>query len=243
MIDKSFIQKIEDMVTKPEDRVFEAYDGKEYWVDSEKPVIPVREPVKPVATVCSLSALVSAFDSPELKSQERDLQVVVESHKRVVVETAPNYDLSPSRDVHLVAEWPVEGFPFGRRMDVEEFIIWVQCGLVGSEEKDELLAFTSKICDETSVTRDDDGVSQHVVTQSGRKANAKAKAIWHLVPRRTFAEVKQPGGVFLLRIEKGPLLYLHNADGGIWQVEAMNEVASWLRSALDKAGVDVKVIG
>jgi hypothetical protein len=240
MIDKSFIQKIEEMATKPEDRVFEAKNGEEYWVGSGNPVIPVREPVKPVATVFSLSALVSAFDSPELKSQERELQVVVESHKRVVVETAPDYEmLSPSRDVHLVAEWNVEGFPFGKYIGVEEFIVGVQCGFMDdSDEKAELLSFTSRICDETSVTRDDDGVSQHVVTQSGRKANAKAKAIWNLIPRRTFAEVDQPGGVFLLRIERGPNLCLHNADGGLWAVHAMSNIAEYLR-----ANLDVKVIG
>jgi len=56
-----------------------------------------------------------------------------------------------------------------------------------------------------------------------------------LLPYRTFNEIAQPPGRFVLRMKSGvasgqrPAVALFEADGGAWQLEAIRRIRDWLR--------------
>lgn len=52
-----------------------------------------------------------------------------------------------------------------------------------------------------------------------------------LAPYRTFIEVEQPEGEFLLRLQKGPSAALFEADGGAWKIQARKNIKEYF---LDK---------
>jgi hypothetical protein len=56
-----------------------------------------------------------------------------------------------------------------------------------------------------------------------------------LQPYRTFREVGQPQSEFLVRLQSGeklPTVAVFEADGGSWQVEAIQKIVRFLRDGL-----------
>ncbi|NQK92942.1 hypothetical protein HO498_01330 [Streptococcus suis] len=53
-----------------------------------------------------------------------------------------------------------------------------------------------------------------------------------LRPYRTFAEVEQPASQFIYRIDKAGYMALFEADGGKWKLDAINNIATYLKSKL-----------
>ena len=54
-----------------------------------------------------------------------------------------------------------------------------------------------------------------------------------LRPYRTFTEVAQPSSQFVLRINKDAELALFEADGGKWKLEAIKNIADYLKTGLE----------
>ena len=50
-------------------------------------------------------------------------------------------------------------FNFGRFMDLESFIINIQSNFIQNENTDSLLSFIGSVKDDTSVTQEDDGIT------------------------------------------------------------------------------------
>ena len=76
------------------------------------------------------------------------------------------------------------------------------------------------------------------------KDASKVSPYWTLLPYRTFREVDQPASLFLLRLSKSggdkPRFALYEADGGSWQIEAVERIKSYLEDALPQG---VAIIG
>ncbi len=53
-----------------------------------------------------------------------------------------------------------------------------------------------------------------------------------LRPYRTFAEVEQPASQFVFRINQNAQMALFEADGGKWRLEAINNIANYLKESL-----------
>ncbi|PFR65873.1 hypothetical protein COK29_26730, partial [Bacillus cereus] len=53
-----------------------------------------------------------------------------------------------------------------------------------------------------------------------------------LQPYRTFVEVEQPKSNFIFRMKDGPRCSIHEADGGAWKLQAMNNIEDYLTTAL-----------
>ena len=129
-------------------------------------------------------------------------------------------------------------FPFGEWMSQEALIIALQAQFLVTPERDKVLRVASKLASEDRLEIEDSGVHQTATAKSGvalvEKVEISPRIL--LVPYRTFREVKQPGSEFIFRIKKGgsglPLLALFEADGGQWQLEAMNNIANYLTGLL-----------
>ncbi len=136
------------------------------------------------------------------------------------------------------------GFPFGKMLEHEQFVIALQTMFARDPVRDELLALVSKISESQVRESNDDGVGQQVVVQRGVTTVGAVKLPnpVTLKPWRTFREVDQPASLFVLRAKAGgemPSLGLFEADGGSWKLEAINSIAEWLRKNAALKGIPV----
>jgi len=136
-------------------------------------------------------------------------------------------------DIETVPLLPQDGFKFGRRMDIEEFIIAASDGFVDDDNIRALIAGVSKISSVDEADFSDDGVSQNVTYKQGvRKQKGALEPFVFLRPYRTFAELEQPQSRFLLRIsqdaQKQPFISLHEASGYGWRNEILQKTYEYV---------------
>jgi hypothetical protein len=123
------------------------------------------------------------------------------------------------------------GFDFGKWMSIETAVI-------------ELAVFRN-IKEETVNQYSDDGVTQTVQTKHGvtRVVNTDLPSRVRLRPWRTFPEIEQPEGEFILRLRKndreGLQCALFDANPGAWQVQAILKIAEYLKAALAEQEIPV----
>ena len=125
-------------------------------------------------------------------------------------------------------------------MDPEPFIIGLQCHFVEDPALRGLVQFVSSLTAENVAIAEDDGISQTATVRQGiaLKATKKVDPKVRLRPYRTFREVDQPPSQFLLRLRNRenapPSCALFEADGGFWKIEAVENIAEYLKDALPK---------
>lgn len=125
---------------------------------------------------------------------------------------------------------------FGEWMDVENFMIWLLTGFeVAAGDHDKVCKAAGNVTSEAVRTDTDDGTSQQVSVRRGAKVVLETVArTVTLHPYRTFPEVDQPPGLYVLRFrdakaDSPPLVSLHEVCNGQWQRAAMASVAEYLR--------------
>lgn len=136
---------------------------------------------------------------------------------------------------------------FGSWTNPDEFVPYLQSCFCPSPEGGEdalssLIAVSSNIVDTTELTLKDDGISQEATLRQGaaRKGRSDVPNPVVLYPFSTFAEVDQPPRKFVFRLKSDPLqCILIEADGGAWQLTALQGIATWLRERLPE---QVKVL-
>ena len=138
-----------------------------------------------------------------------------------------------SRDVLYEATADVPDFRGGYR-ERETALIELRSLFLPGEGVEYLLDLLSRISDESQVTSVDNGVTQTVEASHGisLKSTVAVRPRVELQPFRTFLEVDQPTSEFLLRIDGSDRVGLFEADGGVWKLEAKNNIAAYLRKAL-----------
>lgn len=79
----------------------------------------------------------------------------------------------------------------------------------------------------------DTGIATTVVTNKGvsLQQNSTIRPIVKLRPYRTFQEVEQPEGLFLIRIDERGITFTE-ADGGMWKLDARRTIKAYLEAAL-----------
>jgi len=185
--------------------------------------VPQREPV----TVKSLSSLVFNLKQKEIhpESVVLPLRVIVSEQKVIVLSSL---DVNKDRETLYVAEAQVPVITFNRFISVEEMIIQLQTCFEDSLNKSQLISLISKLSNETSISLDDDGVTQKMTVTQGIKTTVQLPPLVKLIPIRTFYEVKQPEQLFLLRIDKNGLVALFDAAGGRWKHDCQLVVTDYL---------------
>lgn len=148
-----------------------------------------------------------------------------------------------TRSTYLHASHESPTFSFGRRMDPETFIITLQAMFVPDENTAAILKVVGNITEEAVKTFSDDGVTQSVTAKVGisRVEQVSVPNPVTLRPYRTFREVEQPASTFVFRMrgEKGetPSCALFEADGKMWELEAIQAIKFWLADKLKGAKV------
>jgi len=144
------------------------------------------------------------------------------------------------RPCYLHATTPGCHFRFGTFMEVEPFIIGVQSQFIQDENTALIYKSAGNIKDSIVKTVQDDGVAQQITVATGaaRVAEVQLPSPIELRPYRTFPEVTQPSSKFIFRMRSGqgggpPTCALFEADGGIWEMEAIQTIKEWFEHELD----------
>lgn len=152
------------------------------------------------------------------------------------------------RQEFVKAQHQEKPFEFGKFMDIEQFVIELQAKFVQDEMTATILQVVGNITDGVVNTFADDGVTQQVTSKSGigRVIMADIPNPVTLQPYRTFSEIEQPPGRFILRMmgtsgEGRPRAALFEADGGAWRLEAIHRIKAWLQERVPAAMKDAVI--
>lgn len=224
MINKEFIEKIEDM-TGP--KVIETVQG----TFSDKDLYRIENKLADTIVLSSLSGLAEMIKQ-EINEYNLPLFVRATSVERVHVFGAIRDDMQREMPYTAIAKFI--GFDYDRYMSIENMIIGLKSRFAPTEDRDYLVKLLGNITDQQSVQTKDDGITQSATIKSGIQlvGEQRIKPIVSLKPYRTFLEVEQPESDFLIRLKDGSAA-LFEADGGVWEREAVKNIADKLRELLE----------
>ena len=182
----------------------------------------------------SLDSIVKMIKTelPDYTDGTEPIFIRIKDHLNVEVFTRP--------DGREVRTWPYSAtcidasFRDGWR-DQQSAIIEIRSRFIPTEGSEYLLDLISRINNEQGVHTADNGVSQTVITRQG-VALSSQEAIRpriSLQPFRTFREVPQPESEFILRLSDDGKVGLFEADGGIWKMEAKDNIKNYLETYLE----------
>ena len=183
----------------------------------------------------SLSGLVKYIDGAicdDAKDDDEKIFIHIVSPTKVAVISELDAK-HRERELFAVALYGNKGFNSGIWYDTESFMIRLRTQFVRTKELDTIISIVSNVVDEQSIKYSDDGLSQTVQIKSGiaKKREADLPNPVTLKPFRTFPEIDQPLGLFILRSRKtdsGPEWSLFNADNDHWKLEAMANIEKYL---------------
>jgi hypothetical protein len=153
-----------------------------------------------------------------------------------------------TRFTYLRACAGIGSFQFNKYMDLEAFVVGLQAGFVSSGEVAQIVAMLANLANEAIRQNKDDGFSQTLQVKTGltTKAEVTVKNPVILAPFRTFREVEQPPGKFILRLKDhgnaAPLVALFSADLGAWELEAIKAIRIKLELMMEAKGIKVEVM-
>lgn len=182
----------------------------------------------------TLSAVVDYIKTSVADERIKTPYIVNVEHDEVNVYSGLDERLNRT---HLAYVKPLlPNIDFNYYMDMESFVIQLKTCFLETDNLNRLVSIVSSITDEAKVSFEDDGIGMKISQVSGTtiksKENLQINPIVRLAPYRTFTEVEQPESRFLLRVRDGGKLALYEADGGMWKLEAQQNVSKYLRDAL-----------
>lgn len=185
-----------------------------------------------VLGVNSLDALVHLIRHPD--GFVSDLFVSVESYKSVSVFGPMEKENRWKRKrFYMATATDIPGWEAEKRLPFDQAAVALMTRFQESEDREYALRLLSQITTGAKVTYADNGIASTVVMQKGAALaeNVTIRPLVKLRPYRTFQEVEQPEGVFLIRIDERGITFTE-ADGGMWKLTARNTVKAWLQEQL-----------
>lgn len=234
---KAAIEKIESMA-RPTTLEWE---GHLYLADRDGNVTEVRGDVDlpNCKRLHSLDAMVRMVQKEALNRYAPlggTLYLDIPDHLTVDAFLSPKPEWREARPTLYTANaTDVPGWETETKLSFERAAVALQTRFQDSPDRAYTLQLLSQITTGAKITYNDIGVATTVVTQKGvsLQQNATIKPLVRLRPYRTFQEVEQPDGLFLIRIDERGITFAE-ADGGMWKLTARQTVKSWLEAHLAK---------
>jgi hypothetical protein len=234
---KEAIEKIEQL-SKPQLVTIGVYD---YIIDRDGAYTQVKPDLElpEMVSLSSLDAVVTMVKTEAVKmlAAEIPLFVSVPSATKVTVYSAilPPDKRSERINFYEARATDVPGWEASVKLPFDQAAVALQTRFQGGEDREYCLQLLSNITTGAKVTYNDTGVATTVVTQKGvaLQQNQTIKPLVRLRPYRTFQEVEQPEGLFLIRIDERGITFTE-ADGGMWKLTARKTVAAYLAEALEE---------
>lgn len=216
-------------------------EGVPYVTASVKPLItPLADPI----SVSTLTGLVGFLVANVDGLTRRDLICHVINPAMVKVYSKLT-GAHKQRETYVRASADfVPTITLDKFMPAEDFNLMLQSCFVDDTERAKVLAVTSNIVASSEVSNADNGVSQEVSVKAGirKMENVDVPNPVILKPYRTFTDVDQPSGKFVLRMkhdeQRGSLCGLWDATGGAWKGEAMDSIRVYLQKELEAFAAD-----
>lgn len=228
MMLKEAIEKIEEMssplVYTEDDHSYVLYADH---TEELRPAIDSPETVR----LNSLDALVQLVKKEQ---QDRQIFVSVTGHDEVDVYDSPSEDTRWKRNVLYNARAvDIPGWEPEVQMGFDQAAVALMTRFQDGGDREYTLQLLSQITTGAKVTYTDNGVASTIVTQKGAALaqNTTIKPLVKLRPYRTFQEIEQPEGIFLIRISERGITF-READGGMWKLTARNTAKAWLQEQL-----------
>lgn len=231
---KEAIEKIEAMSAKPE---VQTIDGHNYIIDRDgvySEILPTPCYPKGIR-LHSLDAVVKMIKTEALPMEAAPIYIEVLAHDKVKVFLSPmdedNQCVRP--DLYDVVAQDVPGWEPEVQLAFDKAAVALQTRFQDGGDKDYTMRLLSQITTGAKVTYNDIGVATTIVTQKGvtLQGTESIRPVVKLRPYRTFQEVEQPEGLFLIRINERGITFTE-ADGGMWKLTARKIVAAYLNEAL-----------
>lgn len=184
----------------------------------------------------SLDALVKLIKKDAVNWLEKDAHLFVTVPSYEDVECFSGID-SSRRNMRLslyrVKATDVPGWNSETKLPFEQAAIALQTRFQDTADRSYTLRLCSQITSGGKVTYNDNGIATSVVTQKGvaLQGAETIKPLVKLKPYRTFQEVDQPEGLFLIRIDERGISFIE-ADGGMWKLAARQTVKAYLEKEL-----------
>lgn len=206
-----------------EPKTFEI-DGVTYCTEDLTQVTPDAPAEFPKITLNSLDGVADYITENKDSYDTKDCQIVC-THASVDIVSPPLGD-ERRRDVLVTA---VSGSVFdglNKWMDPESFRIWTMTQFKGTKDMESLLLLLSKIVDENIQISEDNGIAQTVTARVGiaPSSGVVVPSPLDLEPIRTFEEVDQPIGKFVVRLRKA-------AVGKGIEIALFEVLTNWKRTA------------
>lgn len=228
---KEAIEKIEELA-KP--TILEV-DGKTFAIDygghATQILAPLFYPER--KDLSSLDALTLMIREEAVPAYGK-IFVNIPSPTCVHAFLSPNPDLREERmTIYRADATDVPGWDEETRLAFDKATVALQTRFQESDDREYTLNLLSQITTGAKVTYNDTGVATTVVTQRGvsLQQNSTIRPIVRLRPYRTFQEIEQPVGLFLIRIDERGITFTE-ADGGMWKLEARKTIKAYLENAL-----------
>lgn len=205
----------------------------------------VAKPLESFHTLSGFADYIKAsFDLGELaeeggtKGGPARYGVFVDGADKVELVSSLFGDFRQRETLAVAKPFTAVGFPFGKYVDVESFVVGIQSAFVQDESTAAVLQVVGNVTDHSEATVLDDGMSQQVTAKAGiaRLANVKVPNPVQLRPFRTFCEVTQPSSCFVLRLKRGgdgsaPQAALFQVADEMWRAKA----AAYIKAHLAKS--------
>lgn len=228
MMLKEAIEKIEEMSSP----LVYTEGGHSYvlYADHTEELRPAIDSPETVM-LNSLDALVQLVKKEQ---QSRQIFVSVTGHDEVDVYDSPSEDCRWKRNVLYNARAiDIPGWEPEVQMGFDQAAVALMTRFQDGGDREYTLQLLSQITTGAKVTYTDNGVASTIVTQKGAALaqNTTIKPLVKLRPYRTFQEIEQPEGIFLIRISERGITF-READGGMWKLTARNTAKAWLQEQL-----------
>lgn len=228
MMLKEAIEKIEEMSSP----MVYTEDGHSYVLYADR-TEELRPAIDSPGTV-RLNSLDALVQLVKKEQQSRQIFVSVISHDEVDVYDSPSEDSRWKRNVLYNARAvDIPGWEPEVQMGFDQAAVALMTRFQDGGDREYTLTLLSQITTGAKVTYTDNGVASTIVTQKGAALaqNTTIKPLVKLRPYRTFQEIEQPEGIFLIRISERGITF-READGGMWKLTARNTAKAWLQEQL-----------
>lgn len=184
----------------------------------------------------SLASIIDLVSSELDHARIADLKIIIQVEGPTKVKVFTSLGKNLDRKELYAAEAETPKLQLNNFIGLEAMNIHLKSCFVPAEQREELIKLLGNITEESVKTTTDDGFSQSVVAKTGiaQVGNVGVPSIVKLTPYRTFLEVEQPEGEFLVRLQDGPKVALFEADGGAWKLEARLRIKLFLEDALEE---------
>ena len=226
-------------------------NGQRY---SDKKLYPIDQELR--ANAIEVYTLKSLVDYVLKVEDFKPRQYIINVVSPTEVYLMSSLDEDREREILVVAKAKLPSFKFGFFYPAEEFIIHVQSKFADrfdhetdkNNDKPVILQFAGNVKAGTISEYGDDGVGQKATIKRGvaTMQEVEIPSPCVLAPYRTFLEVCQPESSFIFRAREGEKdvvnLALFEADGGAWEINAMDNIRRYLEDAIESKNSNIVII-